>query len=286
MPEIATAVQFNFSETWEQTGTAKVEGFLAPGPLRDLQAAVYSSYDLLRQHVDDDPPAMNVYLADHYKRWDGLWVKELQGYLRQNGPDILNLFDSAIAAAEERFRSLFDPNWRLEPNFTFIRRHRSTQKYLPWHIDADAAGILNTTDYSINAWLPLDPVGDELPSLELIPGSNKTMKNITSLEGGEKSRTDDWVRSNITGQSWVPRAIPGDAILFAIGPYTVRNQFCVRALCELAASSDLFEYHKSVRKTRDPAEAFVRQDETSLQSCSTHAGEVSYNNQSQCKLFI
>jgi Phytanoyl-CoA dioxygenase (PhyH) len=214
MPEICTAEQADFSQTWEQNGTAKVAAFLSADELGELRAAVDATYELLRQHVDDDPPTLTEYLADHYKRWDGIWVKELRGYLEQAMPDLLAQFDSVIAAAEWWFRSLFDENWRLEPNFTFVRRHRSTKHYLPWHIDADAAGIINSTDYCINTWLPLDPVGEALPSLELIPGSNKTMRTVPSREGKEKARPDDWVKANVPGESWVPHAVPGDAILF------------------------------------------------------------------------
>jgi hypothetical protein len=214
MPEICTAEQDDFSQAWQRNGTAKVAAFLSPQELGELRGAVDASYELLRQHADDDPPTLTEYLADHYKRWEGIWIKELRGYLEHAKPDLLAQFDRVIAAAERRFRSLFDQKWRLEPNFTFVRRHRSTRKYLPWHIDADAAGIINAADYCINTWLPLDPVGDVLPSLELIPGSNKTMRRIPSLVGKEKSRSDDWVKSNISGESWMTHAMPGDAILF------------------------------------------------------------------------
>ena len=144
MPETCTAEQADFSKAWQQNGTAKVAAFLSPQELGELRTAVDATYELLRQHADDDPPTLTEYLADHYKRWDGIWVKELRGYLEQANPDLLAQFDSVIAAAERRFRSLFDENWRLEPNFTFVRRHRSTKHYLPWHIDADAAGIINS----------------------------------------------------------------------------------------------------------------------------------------------
>jgi hypothetical protein len=191
-----------------------VAAFLSPAELGELRTAVEASYDLLREHADDDPPTLSEYLVDHYKRWDGIWVKELRGYLERANPGLFARFEAVIAAAERRFRALFDRDWRLEPNFTFIRRHRSARKYLPWHIDADAAGIINSTDYCINTWLPLDPVGDVLPSLELIPGSNKTMREAPSREGTEKSRADEWVKANVGGESWIPRAEPGDAILF------------------------------------------------------------------------
>jgi hypothetical protein len=191
-----------------------VAAFLSPQELGELRTAVDASYDLVQQHADDDPPTQAQYLVHCYKRWEGLWVKELQPYLDVERPDLRAQFDSVTAAAERRFRSLFDHNWRLEPNFTFVRRHRSARKHLPWHIDAVAVGIINTTDYCINTWLPLDPVGDVLPSLELIPGSNKMMRTIPSQEGKDKSRSDDWVKNNIAGESWIPHAMPGDAILF------------------------------------------------------------------------
>jgi hypothetical protein len=214
MPEICTAEQADFSKAWQQNGTAKVAAFLSPQELGELRTAVDASYDLLRQHADDDPPTLAEYLAHHFKRWDGIWVKELRPYLDGVRPQLREQFDGVIAAAERRFRALFDQGWRLEPNFTFVRRHRSTRHYLPWHIDADAAGIINSTDYCINTWLPLDPVGDVLPSLELMPGSNKTMRTVPSREGKDKAREDDWVKANVGGESWIPHAMPGDAILF------------------------------------------------------------------------
>src|SRR5580704_4533057 len=128
MPEICTAEQADFRAVWQRDGTAKVAEFLSPHELGELRTAVDATYELLRQHVDDDPPTLTEYLADHYKRWDGIWVKELRGYLEHTKPDLLAQLDGAIAAAERRFRSLFDQNWRLEPNFTFIRRHRSARK--------------------------------------------------------------------------------------------------------------------------------------------------------------
>src|SRR5260370_18670472 len=142
MPETCTAEQADFRNAWQQNGTAKVAAFFSPHELGELRTAVDASYELLRQHADDDPPTLSEHLADHYKRWDGIWVKELRGYLEQADRGLFAQLDSVIAAAEQRFRSLFDQNWRLGPNFTFIRRHPSTRHYLPWPIDADAAGTI------------------------------------------------------------------------------------------------------------------------------------------------
>lgn len=214
MSEICAAKQTDFHKAWQQNGTAKVAGFLSPHELGALRTAVNASYDLLRQHADDDPPTLTENLADHYKRWDGIWVHELRDFLDKFRPDIRTLFDNAIIAAETQFRLLFGWRWRLEPFLTFIRRHRSSRLYLPWHVDADAVGSINMADYCINAWLPLDPVGDTLPSIELMPGSNKTMRNIRDQGISLKGRDDDWIKNNIGGQAWIPHAVPGDAILF------------------------------------------------------------------------
>jgi hypothetical protein len=210
----STPNKATFREEWDRTGTAKVTAFLSPQATIDLRTVADASYGLLQQHVSDDPPTLNEHLADHFKRWDGLWVKELQGFLDRFAPDMRLLLADVVSKAESRFRSLFDKNWRLQPNFTFIRRHRSTRHYLPWHIDADAGSIINATDYSINTWLPLDPVGDVAPSLELIPGSNKTMRELPTLAAPNTTRSDEWVKANIGEQSWIPHAEPGDAILF------------------------------------------------------------------------
>jgi hypothetical protein len=58
MPEICTAEQADFTKTWQQNGTAKVAAFLSPPELGELRTAVDATYELLRQHVDDDPPTL------------------------------------------------------------------------------------------------------------------------------------------------------------------------------------------------------------------------------------
>jgi ectoine hydroxylase-related dioxygenase (phytanoyl-CoA dioxygenase family) len=203
-----------FCDDWERTGAVKVNGLLPLRQLNELRAAVDASYDLLRQHVRDNPATVNVHLADHFIRWDGLWMKELLVFLDNIAPEILHQFNNAIHIAEEQFHSLFSEDWQFNSSISWVRRHRSTALYLPWHIDADGASLLKTADYSINMWLPLDPVGDDAPSLEFIPGSNKTMRNLPILATTEAYRTPEWVNENFTNQPWTPHAVPGDAILF------------------------------------------------------------------------
>jgi hypothetical protein len=56
MPEICTAEKADFHEAWQRNGTAKVAAFQSPRDVGELRIATDASYDLLRQHVDDDPP--------------------------------------------------------------------------------------------------------------------------------------------------------------------------------------------------------------------------------------
>ena len=209
-----TSALASFRAEWDRSGTAKIREFLPPEAVAELRAATNLSYDLLGRCLDEDPTGVNEHLADHYRRWQGLWFKELRGFLDRHDPDLLNMLTDLLGRAQGRFRSLFDDGWTLEPAFTFVRRHKSTRHYLPWHIDADAGSIINTTDYSINAWLPLEPVGDSTPSLELMTGSNRVMRTLPPLAHPETSRSHEWVKANVEGPPWTPRAALGDAILF------------------------------------------------------------------------
>ena len=86
MPEICTVKEADFRKAWQQNGTAKVPAFLSPHELGQLRTAVNASYELVEQHADDDPPTLAEYLVHHYKRWEGLWVKELRPYLDEARP--------------------------------------------------------------------------------------------------------------------------------------------------------------------------------------------------------
>jgi hypothetical protein len=161
MPETCTAEQADFRSAWQQNGTAKMAAFLSPHELGELPTAVDASYELLRKHADDDPPTLTEFLADHYKRWDGIWVKELRGYLKQVKPDLLAQFDGAIAVAERRFRSLFDQNGGSSP----ISRSSA------------GTGRLGNTCPGIS--MPMPPASSMRPITPLIPGC-RSIRSATS----------------------------------------------------------------------------------------------------------
>jgi len=83
-----------------------------------------------------------------------------------------------------------------------------------WHIDADGA---DTKDYDpcINVWIPLVAVGKSVPSLEIIQGSHRVMREESKLPIGTAIRSPEWVDEKFASSHHeVPQLEPGDALLF------------------------------------------------------------------------
>jgi ectoine hydroxylase-related dioxygenase (phytanoyl-CoA dioxygenase family) len=83
---------------------------------------------------------------------------------------------------------------------------------VPWHIDADAASIYRVAGAAINVWMPLDPVGTDLPSLDFVPRSHTVMRNVPLLAGKDKYRDDAFVGT--IGAPSTPQLAVGDALIF------------------------------------------------------------------------
>jgi ectoine hydroxylase-related dioxygenase (phytanoyl-CoA dioxygenase family) len=81
-----------------------------------------------------------------------------------------------------------------------------------WHIDADGATIFRIAASVINIWLPLDAVGRDLPSLEIVPRSHAAMRDIAMLAGNNRSRDDAFVGG--IGDPVTPQLELGDALIF------------------------------------------------------------------------
>lgn len=83
-----------------------------------------------------------------------------------------------------------------------------------WLYDALDNARLARFESCVNAWLPLDPVGDgDLPSLEMLVDSNRTMAEAAPLLDKVWYRDDEWVAS-VPGYLLVPQLAPGDLFLF------------------------------------------------------------------------
>lgn len=99
---------------------------------------------------------------------------------------------------------------------SFFRRHKDDAKYVPWHIDADAAATAAIAPDCFNVWLPLAEVGETAPSLEFVLGSHRWMRGVPLFgpDVTERYRSEEWITAHATGQHWIPVLKPGDAVLF------------------------------------------------------------------------
>jgi Phytanoyl-CoA dioxygenase (PhyH) len=78
----------------------------------------------------------------------------------------------------------------LVVNMCSIRRLTDWQKGLQWHTDYHGGGT-HPYDPLFNIWLPLTAVGREQPSVELVRGSHRRMRELPLSEIGVY--TDEWV---------------------------------------------------------------------------------------------
>jgi Phytanoyl-CoA dioxygenase (PhyH) len=202
-----------FRRAMEANGVAKISGLLSAQTLADLQMVVDRSYAAIDRRIARGEP-IDADLAGDFRLWNGINNKLVGPLLTAYEPELAPQWSALLTKIESSFWALLGPSWRFCPEVSWFRRHNDEAKFVAWHIDADAAtaGVYGIT--SINMWLPLGKVGGAAPSLEFLPASHRVMRDIPALEGGERYRSDDWVRSTVPGRTWTPAAAPGDAILF------------------------------------------------------------------------
>jgi hypothetical protein len=202
-----------FRAAMAESGVAKICGLLPAQKVASLRTVVDGSYSALDREIargksiDED-------FANNFRRWHGINNKHIGPFLAAHEPALASQWSGLLSEIESTVLTLLGPGWQPCPDVSWFRRHHDQAKYVAWHIDADAAtaGVYGTS--SINMWLPLGSVGSTAPSLEFVPGSHLVMPDVPALKGGERQRSDEWVRNTVPGQTWTPTAVPGDAILF------------------------------------------------------------------------
>lgn len=197
------------SRAIRRSGDAVVPAFLKPDDAAELRATVLAIYDA----IGAAPDLVNEDLADNFKRWHGVWVKGLPDFLNAHRPDLAARYRAIEGKIVARSLGIFGADWRLLPERSFFRRHIGMTKAVPWHIDADAAVVATLADQCINVWLPVDRVGEDLPSLEIAHGSRDHMRGVPLLSAAEAYRDDAFVAAH-GWQTFAPRLNVGDALLF------------------------------------------------------------------------
>lgn len=185
-------------------GVAVVRQFLDADDLKSLAQLAETTYKLMSLAQIPDAE-----MADNFKRWNGVWLQPLPDFLNKSGSNsLVDVYGRLVSTISQRTRHLFGYAWRFYPQRSFMRRQVGGAT-VPWHIDADAAGIGRSQ--SINVWLPLDTVGSRLPSLDVIPASHKKMRTLALMR--DRVYRDDTFAASF-GSTVTPILDPGDALVF------------------------------------------------------------------------
>src|SRR5215470_10670930 len=154
-------------------------------------------------------------LAHGYLSW-----KIMTAWLACTAPDLLGDLASvtnrvqAIAASAYR-----DPDTRFLDGFSVIRRHRRMPRSgevtaAAWHRDFSFVGPAGI-DQSVNFWFPLVEVGIDAPSLEIVVGSHRYMREIPDETPGITNIAEEWLATHLSDYvRWTPSCRPGDVVMF------------------------------------------------------------------------
>ena len=204
----------NYLAAWSNRRQLEGDGFTVIRRFVPAYAAAK-----FRQTVDEIYAAMSAAsdlgdqdLTDNFKRWHGVWLKALPQFLVSTHPSLARRYTELLNHIIAKTHEVTGREWKLIADRSFFRRHHGTAKTVPWHVDADAAATAVFGERCINVWMPFDAVGRELPSLEIVPQSHRTMRNIPLLTGQDRYREDDFVAK--IGQASTPTLEPGDALIF------------------------------------------------------------------------
>jgi hypothetical protein len=189
-------------------GAAVVRGFLSPEDAANLRRTVEEIYACLGfcEHIS------HRLLGYHFRLWHGVWLRPLPGFLRKARPDLQLRYEQSLGTVEAQVSRLLGPGWRFFPKRSYFRRHIGMALKVPWHIDADAASIYRVAGSAINVWMPLDPVGTDLPSLDFVPRSHTVMRKVPLMTGKDKYRDEAFV--DTIGAPSTPQLAVGDALIF------------------------------------------------------------------------
>jgi ectoine hydroxylase-related dioxygenase (phytanoyl-CoA dioxygenase family) len=209
-------------------GAIVLRNFLSQNSAQQLREVVNSIYDLLNAAENIPDPV----LANAFKAWHGVTLSSLPSFLAEASADLGNRYAQLRELIQTAVTRHLGEKWRFYPNRSFFRRHTGVAKKVPWHIDADAAHLLR--ENCINIWLPLDPVGIDSPSLDVIYGSHRAMRKIPKLSNDHRYRDDDFALK--IGEPSTPQLLPGDALVFdqfiLHRTQCVGSQQTIRTACE------------------------------------------------------
>jgi hypothetical protein len=190
----------------KNNGAVVVRKFLPAAEAAELQSIAGAVYALLAVSEGLADPD----LENHFRRWNGVWLERLPALLNVRDRDLAARYDRLVTFIARRTRKIFGDDWHFFASRSFLRRLTGAKTMLKWHIDADAAHTDRAQCFNI--WLPLERVGTDVPSLEIVPRSHLKMRDLPLLSDGNYDRDDAFVAA--FGRPTVFPLKPGDALVF------------------------------------------------------------------------
>jgi hypothetical protein len=191
-------------------GFAIAQRFFNNEEAAGLQSTVLSASNIISArpgHSDTNPQKIFWFRND-------VSLQQASNLLTGNNSPLLARYAEYVDLIGERTRHIFGNAWRLCPDRSCFLRNVGTTKSVAWRSNADE-GI--ERQHYINVWLPLDAEGKTFPSLDLVPGSHQTMREMSRVGASNGHLSDAFVRA--IGQHFTPELVLGDAI--AIDKFTL-----------------------------------------------------------------
>jgi Phytanoyl-CoA dioxygenase (PhyH) len=183
----------------ETDGAAIVRGFLSDQDFSRIAEIVGAAFAFLDVGGGD---------AALRKTWISvgtIWLTNLEHCV---APELAH--ELVTLLSREANRTL-GPSY-LAADICSIRRMTDWHRRLQWHPDYHGGGT-HSYDPCFNIWLPLTAVGCEQPSVELVRGSHRRMRELPRSETG--AYADQWVAEHFPPTDRiVPDLAPGDALIF------------------------------------------------------------------------
>jgi phytanoyl-CoA dioxygenase PhyH len=186
----------------ERDGAAIVRGFLDEETRRRIVDIIEIAFTYLVSGQGDQP------IRETWDNVGSIWLPSLSRC--GVGAELARELSSLL---EWEANKLLGPSY-LAADICSIRRIHKKHVRLEWHTDYDGGGT-SPYDPCYNIWLPLTAVGINQPTVEIIRGSHRRMRDLPFPSPHNGQFPDEWVARYFAPAARVaPELAPGDALVF------------------------------------------------------------------------
>jgi ectoine hydroxylase-related dioxygenase (phytanoyl-CoA dioxygenase family) len=197
----------------KRDGIAFLRSAISEQLVNEFRSLADAAYSLIENpdSISDDRASLAREVAKSSAQWGGIPIDHVISLSadKQRAAIVLDEIKSTLASKiASRVSYLAD----FKSELSYVRRHRDTSTYAPWHFDAYAAGTIDH-DPVYNAWVPLVPVGHDKPGLEFIPGTSNNMRAERYEKWKDGYPANGWIAERRSKRVCVPLQ-PGDIAIF------------------------------------------------------------------------